>query len=165
MNDGQRVSYTAPYYCFQSDTAKAKLFYSGAGCSHAIEHEGIEHAALTPTSPMTALSVVEGTTFTISVIVTTPPLFSAPSRRDRATEKTERIFLLATLKSAQGESLTAERRFAEAETVLLKAYETQRSRVQPQQYDLLQTRQRLAKLYRAWGKANETQKYMSEPPA
>jgi eukaryotic-like serine/threonine-protein kinase len=68
-----------------------------------------------------------------------------------------RVFELAKLKSVLGESLAAQRRFGEAETVLLEAYETQKARVLPQQYDLHETRQRLAALYRAWGK--------SEPPA
>lgn len=74
-------------------------------------------------------------------------------------QPTERVFELAVFKSLLGESLTAERRFAQAETVLLEAYETQKARVLPDEYNLLQTRQRLAELYRARGKADEARKY------
>jgi hypothetical protein len=51
-----------------------------------------------------------------------------------------------------GESLAAQGRFAEAEAALLEAYETQKARALPEQYDLVDTRRRLASLYRAWGK-------------
>ena len=73
-----------------------------------------------------------------------------------------RVFDLARLKSALGESLTVQRRFAEAETILLEAYETQKARVLPGQYDLVETRRRLAELYRAWGKTDTAQIYESE---
>jgi hypothetical protein len=58
-----------------------------------------------------------------------------------------------------GESLTAERRFAEAETLLLKAYEIQKARVLPQESNLIETRRRLAELYRTWGKTDEARQY------
>ncbi len=74
-------------------------------------------------------------------------------------ERSERVLDLATLKSVLGESLTMQHRFAEAETVLLEAYNEQKTRVLPTQYDLLQTRQRLSELYRAWGREDEAQKY------
>lgn len=73
--------------------------------------------------------------------------------------QSERVFDLAKLKSALGESLTQQRRFAEAEKVLLEAYEAQKARVLLQQYDMVETRRRLAELYRAWGKTDEAQKY------
>lgn len=58
-----------------------------------------------------------------------------------------------------GESLTAQRRYAEAERILTEAYEAQKARVLPQEYYLDETRQRLVELYRAWGKADEARKY------
>jgi tetratricopeptide (TPR) repeat protein len=73
--------------------------------------------------------------------------------------KTERVFDLARLKSLLGESLTAQRRFAEAEIVLIEAYEKGKTRVLTQQYDLVETRRRLVQLYRAWGKEAEARKY------
>jgi tetratricopeptide (TPR) repeat protein len=75
-------------------------------------------------------------------------------------KQSERVFDLAILKSALGESLAAQRRFAEAETVLLEAYETEKARVLPGQYELNETRRRLADLYRAWGKPGEAAKYL-----
>jgi tetratricopeptide (TPR) repeat protein len=74
-------------------------------------------------------------------------------------KQSERVFDLAILKSALGESLTAQRRFAEAEANLLAAYEAQKSRVLPGQYELTETRRRLAELYRAWGRPDEAKKY------
>jgi uncharacterized protein HemY len=71
----------------------------------------------------------------------------------------ERVLDLASLKSALGESLTAERRFTEAETVLLDAYETQKARVLPAQYELGETRRRLAELYRAWNQPERAAQY------
>jgi serine/threonine protein kinase len=76
--------------------------------------------------------------------------------------QSERVFELARLKSVLGESLTAQRRFSEAETNLLEAYETQNARVLPGQYDLVETRRRLAELYRAWGKTDKARMYESE---
>jgi serine/threonine protein kinase/tetratricopeptide (TPR) repeat protein len=63
------------------------------------------------------------------------------------------------LSSVLGESLTAQHRFAEAETFLLAAYEAQKARVLPQQRSFTETRQRLATLYRALGKVDEARKY------
>ncbi|MDT4897391.1 MAG: eukaryotic-like serine/threonine-protein kinase [Acidobacteriota bacterium] len=74
-------------------------------------------------------------------------------------KQSERVFNLARLKSVLGESLTAQRRFTEAETILLEAYETEKARVLPEQYDLSETRQRLAELYRAWGKTDSARRY------
>jgi tetratricopeptide (TPR) repeat protein len=71
----------------------------------------------------------------------------------------ERVLDVAQLKSLLGESLTAERRFAEAETVLLEAYETQKARVLPAQYEFTETRQRLAELYQAWGQPERAAQY------
>jgi serine/threonine protein kinase len=58
-----------------------------------------------------------------------------------------------------GESLAEQRRFAEAETLLLAAYQTEKARLLPQQVDFTATRQHLAILYRAWGKADEAKRY------
>ena len=69
------------------------------------------------------------------------------------------VMELAYLQSVLGESLTAQRKFAEAEQFLLAAYEAQKGRVQPQQFLLTETRQRLAALYHAWGKPDEARKY------
>jgi serine/threonine-protein kinase len=66
---------------------------------------------------------------------------------------------LAALDSVLGESLAAENRFAEAEPLLLSAYEAQRARLLPQSSDLTETRRRLAELYREWDKAYEAKKY------
>lgn len=74
-------------------------------------------------------------------------------------KRTERAFELSAFKSALGESLMLQRRFAEAETNLREAYQMQKARVLPEQYDFVQTRRRLAELYCAWGKADEAQKY------
>jgi tetratricopeptide (TPR) repeat protein len=71
----------------------------------------------------------------------------------------ENLFLAARLDSVLGESLTAERRFAEAETLLLKAYEIQKAHVLPQEFQLVETRRCLAELYRAWGKSDEAKQY------
>lgn len=57
------------------------------------------------------------------------------------------------------ESFTAQRRFAEAETILLEAYKAQKARALPEQYDLVETRRRPAELYRAWGKADDARRY------
>lgn len=74
-------------------------------------------------------------------------------------KQSERVFDLARLKSILGKSLTVQRRFTEAETVLLDAYEVQKERVLPEQYNLVETRRRLAELYRAWGKTDEARRY------
>jgi serine/threonine protein kinase len=66
---------------------------------------------------------------------------------------------VAILSSVLGESLMAEHRFAEAETLLLSAYEVQKARVLPQEHGFMETRQRLAELYRAWGKVDEAKQY------
>src|ERR1700730_52972 len=71
----------------------------------------------------------------------------------------DNVVTLATLNSVLGESLTAERRFAEAETFLLTAYQTWKAHVLPQEYNFLETRRRLADLYRAWGRPDEAKKY------
>ncbi|MDQ3746741.1 MAG: tetratricopeptide repeat protein, partial [Acidobacteriota bacterium] len=66
-------------------------------------------------------------------------------------KQSEQVFLLADLESALGEVLTTEGRFAEAETLLRRAYETQQARVLPGQYDLNETRRRIAELQRVRG--------------
>lgn len=71
----------------------------------------------------------------------------------------ENLFLASRLDSVLGESLTAQRRFVEAETLLLKAHEIQRARVLPQESNLIETRGRLAELYRTWGKTEEARQY------
>lgn len=71
---------------------------------------------------------------------------------------TERVVDLATLKSLLGESLTAQHRFAEAETVSREAYEVEKSLVLPQQYEFVATRQRLSPLYSAWGKPDSARR-------
>jgi serine/threonine-protein kinase len=76
--------------------------------------------------------------------------------------RTERAFDLAALKSALGESLTAQRRYAEAEPLLLEAHEAQQSRVLPGQFDLAETRRRLAELYTAWGRPDLAAQYREE---
>ena len=73
--------------------------------------------------------------------------------------QSERAIDLAVLLSLLGESLTAQRRFAEAETALLEAYETQQARVLPQQAGLVETRRRLAALYESWGRPDRAAAY------
>jgi tetratricopeptide (TPR) repeat protein len=64
--------------------------------------------------------------------------------------------------SVLGESLTLLKNYAEAETHLQKAFHAQQQRVLPQQFDFVETRQRLARLYRAWGKPDEARQYESD---
>jgi serine/threonine-protein kinase len=66
-------------------------------------------------------------------------------------KQSEQVFLLADLDSALGEVLTTEGRFTEAEPLLRRAYETQQARVLPGQYDLDETRRRIAELQRVRG--------------
>ncbi|HYY93626.1 MAG TPA: serine/threonine-protein kinase [Pyrinomonadaceae bacterium] len=66
-------------------------------------------------------------------------------------KESEQVFILAELESALGEVLTTEGRFAEAEPLLRRAYETQQARVLPGQYDLDETRRRIAELHRVRG--------------
>jgi eukaryotic-like serine/threonine-protein kinase len=74
-------------------------------------------------------------------------------------KQSEQVLLLADFESALGEVLTTQGRFTEAEPLLRRAYETQQARVLPGQYDLNETRQRLAALYRAWGKPDAAARY------
>jgi hypothetical protein len=71
----------------------------------------------------------------------------------------ENLFLAAKLDSALGESLTSLHRFAEAERLLVKAYEIQKARVLPQEANFIETRRRLVELYKAWGKTDEATQY------
>jgi tetratricopeptide (TPR) repeat protein len=66
-------------------------------------------------------------------------------------KQSEQVFLLADFQSALGEVLTTQGRFAEAEPLLRRAYETQQARVLPGQYDLNETRRRIAELQRVRG--------------
>jgi len=74
-------------------------------------------------------------------------------------KQSEQVFLLADFESALGEVLTTQGRFAEAEPLLRRAYETQQARVLPQQYDLAETTRRLAALYRSSGRPDMASRY------
>jgi len=71
----------------------------------------------------------------------------------------DEVVSVGSLNSVLGESLSTQHRFADAETLLLAAYQTQKAHVLPQEYKFIETRQRLAELYRAWGKTGEAKKY------
>ena len=66
---------------------------------------------------------------------------------------------VATVESALGECLTAQRRFEEAESFLLAASETQKKRLPAHDTRVAETRVRLANLYDAWGKPELAEKH------
>jgi eukaryotic-like serine/threonine-protein kinase len=62
-----------------------------------------------------------------------------------------------------GECLTTQKRYAEAEPLLLESYQTLNSLHVPQSPVLKEGRERLVSLYAAWGKPSEATRYM--PPS
>lgn len=59
-----------------------------------------------------------------------------------------------------GECLTAEKRYAEGEPLLVESYQTLRSLHVPQSPVLKEARERLVSLYVAWGKPSESTRYL-----
>jgi tetratricopeptide (TPR) repeat protein len=66
---------------------------------------------------------------------------------------------VATVESALGECLTAQRRFDEAESLLLPASETLKRRLPADDSRVAETRTRLAGLYESWGKPELAEKH------
>ncbi len=68
-------------------------------------------------------------------------------------------YWVALTNSALGECLTAQRRHAEAEILLLESHNALRSGQGEQHPRTLEARQRLVKLYEAWGKPYKAAHY------
>jgi tetratricopeptide (TPR) repeat protein len=66
---------------------------------------------------------------------------------------------IASTKGALGECLTAQKRYAEAETLLLDDYNTLKSRFGEQDIRLKRVAQLLTELYDAWGKPDQAARY------
>lgn len=67
--------------------------------------------------------------------------------------------MIPVTESALGECLTARKRYAEAETLLLSGYAGMKSTLGEKDPRAVEGRQRLAKLYEAWGKADQAAQY------
>jgi tetratricopeptide (TPR) repeat protein len=77
-------------------------------------------------------------------------------------ENTPRLsYPMAVALGNLGECLVEQKRYAEAEPLLSESYETIKSIHVPQSPMLREAAQRLAKLYRAWGKPEKTEMYES----
>jgi eukaryotic-like serine/threonine-protein kinase len=67
--------------------------------------------------------------------------------------------LIPYTESALGECLTAQGRFAEAEPLLLRGYEKLKSKLDAKDRRVIEARQRLLRLYQAWGKPQQAANY------
>jgi eukaryotic-like serine/threonine-protein kinase len=67
--------------------------------------------------------------------------------------------LIPFTESALGECLTAEKRYAEAEPLLIHGYNGLKSKLDGGDRRAIEARQRLVKLYEAWGKPNQAARY------
>jgi len=79
--------------------------------------------------------------------------------RLRAENVAESHFLHATAKGALGEFLARQRRFEEAEALLLASHESLKRSQDPQSPRLTLARQRLVALYQEWGKPKQGAAY------
>ena len=61
-------------------------------------------------------------------------------------------FMIFVTESSLGECLTAQARYAEAEPLLTSAHQELRAKLGDPHPRIVETRQRLAKLYKLWGK-------------
>lgn len=66
---------------------------------------------------------------------------------------------ISMTEGALGECLMAQKRYHEAEPLLRSSYDGVKSKFGEQHQRTVQARQRLAKLYGAWGKPNEAARY------
>jgi hypothetical protein len=67
--------------------------------------------------------------------------------------------LIFSTESALGECLTAQKRFAEAEPLLLSGYNGMKSKLDDKESRVVEARQRVAKLYEAWNKPDQAAPY------
>lgn len=67
--------------------------------------------------------------------------------------------MIAATASSLGECLTAQKRFAEAEPLLAESYNELKSKLSGEDRRVIDARQRLAKLYEAWGKPDMAAHY------
>jgi serine/threonine-protein kinase len=74
-------------------------------------------------------------------------------------QKSRRTLDLALASAALGECLIAQRRYAEAESFVLKSYQTLKTEQVPQSPFLKEARERISTLYAAWGKPAEASHY------
>ena len=68
-------------------------------------------------------------------------------------------FWVAVANSALGECLTTQKRFAEAEPLLVESYASLKSRLGQRDPRTAEALQRLVKLYEAWGKPAQAAQY------
>jgi tetratricopeptide (TPR) repeat protein len=66
---------------------------------------------------------------------------------------------IAAAEGALGECLTAQKSYANAEPLLIDGYDMMKSKFGDQDRRVVEARQRLAKLYQAWGKSDQAVRY------
>jgi serine/threonine protein kinase len=87
-----------------------------------------------------------------------------PYLREALTLKMDAAIHRETTKGVLGECLTAQKRFVEAETLLLESYESLKTSQVPHSFRLRESRLRLTNLYRDWGKPEQAATYRTALP-
>ena len=72
---------------------------------------------------------------------------------------------IATTQGALGECLTAQHRYAEAESLLIESYNSLKASQGEQNPRTIEARQRLVKFYEAWKKPALAAQYRAQPAA
>lgn len=84
--------------------------------------------------------------------------------REALTLKMNAAIHRETIKGILGECLTAQKRYAEAETFLLESHESLKTSQVPHSFRLRESRLRLTNLYRDWGKPEQAATYRTALP-
>ena len=145
-------SQLAYIYYLQADYVRAEL--EGKKALESLrKHLGREHA----TTLGTALTVGLSLTRNGKAIEGEPYLQEAVVVRKRTNPPGDAGTAHAT--SILGECLTAQKRYAEAEPLLIKGHNELKAKLGDQHKRTIDARERLAKLYERWGKPDEAARY------